>query len=155
MSIPKLAAPSGDLSKTIPGIWWLLSREDRTKDGETRSEPTLGHDPIAVLTYGGGHFAAQFMKRNRSAGAAAQIFYTAQNNSSAVDGYDAYFGTYEINELTGEVAHTLIGAITAANIGMTFMRSLRVNENKLTLQLETATAEGEPVVRTLIWDRIG
>jgi hypothetical protein len=154
MSAPILSIPSGNLSMAMPGIWWLLSREDWTKDGQLRIEPTLGNDPIAILTYGGGYFAAQFMKRNRSDDAANQIFYTAKNNSSAVGGYDAYFGTYEVNELTGEVAHTLIGSITPSNIGMTFMRNLRINNNRLTLQLETTTPEGESVIRTVIWNRI-
>jgi hypothetical protein len=39
------------------------------------------------------HFAAQFMKRDRSDNPANEIFYSGQNNTSAVGGYDAYLGT--------------------------------------------------------------
>jgi hypothetical protein len=155
MSSPQLSAPFGNLISDIPGVWWLLSREDRTKDGQRRIDPILGTDPIAILTYASTHFAAQFMKRVRSDDTADQVTYKGQNNTSAVGGYDAYFGTYEVNEQTGKVTHTLIGSITPSNIGLTVTRDLRVNDNKLIIQLETTTPEGEAVIRTLTWDRIG
>jgi hypothetical protein len=55
------------LSGTLPGTWELLSRIDVTDSGERRVDPALGDDPIAILIYDrSGHFAAQFMKRDRS-----------------------------------------------------------------------------------------
>lgn len=154
MGAPILLAPSGRLTTDIQGVWWLVSREDWTKNGEKRIDPTLGADPNGILCYAKTHFAAQFMKRDRTAGPANQVSYSGQNNTTAVAGYDAYFGTYEVNEETGKVAHTLTGSITPSNIGMTVSRDLRVNDDKLTIQLETTTLEGEPIVRTLIWKRI-
>ena len=145
---------STDLAKALTGLWWLLTREDWTKDGQQRIDPTLGADPLGILTYGGNHFAAQFMKRDRTVHATDQIAYSGQNNTRAVDGYDAYFGTYEIDEQTGKVAHTLMGSITPANVGITVFRDLQVNGDQLKIQLETTTAEGEAVVRTLIWKRV-
>jgi hypothetical protein len=59
-----------------------------------------------------------------------------------------------VNEKTGKVLHTLIGSITPSNIGITVSRDMLVNENNLTIQLETTTPEGEPVIRTLTWKRI-
>ena len=57
---------SQPLSTTLIGTWELLSREDFTRKGERRIDPSLGADPIAILTYDrGGYFAAQFMKRKR------------------------------------------------------------------------------------------
>ena len=154
MSIQILSTPSGNLATAMRGVWWLLSREDWTKDGQQRIDPTLGADPIGILSYAGTHFAAQFMKRNRSDNPANQIFYSGQNNTSAVGGYDAYFGTYEVNEQTGKVAHTLIGSLTPSNIGITVLRDLRVNDDNLMIQLETTTPDGEPITRTLVWKRI-
>src|SRR3954469_18485709 len=61
----ELAQP---LSVALPGTWELLSRRDVTDGGEPRTDPSLGADPVALLIYdGSGHFAAQFMKRDRSA----------------------------------------------------------------------------------------
>ncbi len=154
MSLPLLAEPSINLSANMQGVWWLLTREDYTKSGEQRIDPILGTDPIAILSYAKNHFAAQFMRRDREAGHSSPTIHTGQNNTSAVGGYDAYFGTYEANEKTGKVLHTLIGSITPANIGMTVSRDLRVNENTLIIQLETSTPDGEAIIRTLTWKRI-
>ena len=154
MSSPILSAPAGELATAIRGIWWLLSRKDWTHNGERKTDPTLGADPFGILSYTSTHFAAQFMKRDRTEDPGAQIFYSGQNNTSAFGGYDAYFGTYEVNEQTGKVAHTLIGSITPANIGITVFRDMRVNGDQLMIQLETTTPGGEPITRTLTWKRM-
>lgn len=146
---------SVDLQKNIQGTWWLLSREDHTKDGERRIDPTLGAEPIAILVYANNHFAAQFMKRDRSAELITQATSAGQNNTSAMGGYDAYFGTYKVDERTNRVAHTLVGSINPANIGMTVYRDLLVEGDKLTIKLDTTTQEGEPVTRTLTWKKVG
>ncbi|TMI79263.1 MAG: lipocalin-like domain-containing protein [Bacteroidetes bacterium] len=71
-----------------------------------------------------------------------------------MSGYDAYFGNYAVVEETGQVSHTIVGSISPGNVGMTVLRNLRVDENKLTIQLETTTTEEEPITRTLTWKRI-
>ena len=151
-----LPPPSGDLAKKIIGVWWLLSREDWTKDGEKKIDPTLGADPFGILFFTATHFAAQFMKRDRSDSANNQTVFTAKNNTSAVGGYDAYFGTYKLDEQAGQSEHTLIGSINPSNAGIKVVRDLRVDdEDQLIIQLPTTNAEGEPITRTLIWKRIG
>lgn len=135
---------------TFEGSWRLLSRIDRAADGTTRNEPTLGSDPVAMLTYVAGSFAAQFMKRDRSS---APTLAATHNNTGALGGYDAYFGSYTVGA-DGMVEHRLLGALTAANVGMTFQRRLTVKNGLLVIELETATAAGEPVTRTLTWERI-
>jgi len=154
MGKPILPSPSGQLSVEIRGVWWLLSREDRTKDGYQRIDPVLGADPLGILTYAVTHFAAQFMKKDRTENTADQVIHSGKNNTSAVGGYDAYFGMYEVNEQTGMVAHTLVGSITPSNTGVTVLRNLRVSDNKLFIQLETKTVEGEAITHTLLWKRI-
>lgn len=154
MNTKLLPNPSPNLPKVMQGVWWLLSREDWTKDGQRRIDPVLGSDPIAIISYAKNHFAAQFMKRNRTEDVTNQISYSGQNNTVATGGYDAYFGTYDVEIQTGKVSHTLIGSITPSNIGMTVSRDLRVNKDELTIQLETTTPQGEQITRTLIWKRI-
>jgi hypothetical protein len=149
-----MTTSSDKLENKIQGTWWLLSRKDHTKDGEKRIDPILGSDPVAILVYANNHFAAQFMKRERNSDSISQASGAGQNNTSAIGGYDAYFGTYEVNDGTNQVAHTLVGSINPANIGMTVYRDLHVDDDKLTIQLETTSQEGEPVTRTLTWKRI-
>ena len=88
---------TNNLSTGILGVWWLLSREDWTKDGQQRIDPILGSDPIAILAYGKDHFSTQFMKRNRT-DSDIQPNQPGKNNTSAIGGYDDYFRTYRINE---------------------------------------------------------
>jgi hypothetical protein len=143
------------LGTQLVGTWRLIAREDRTLDGEPRIDPVLGPDPVAILTYdAGGSFAAQFMKRDRSPAAApAPPAAPGSNNSTAVNGYDAYFGTYTVDDSTGTVTQTLQGAISAADIGKVVTREMRVIDGQLTIQLQTTNASGEPIVRTLRWRR--
>ena len=145
---------SDSLENTIEGTWWLLSREDYTKDGQRRIDPVLGSDPIAILVYANKYFAAQFMKKHRNAESITHPTSAGENNTAAIGGYDAYFGTYQIDERTGQVAHTLVGSINPANIGITVYRNLEVKEDRLIIKLDTTTPEGEPVTRTLTWKKI-
>lgn len=136
------------------GTWRLVSRIDRAADGTIRTDPALGSDPLGMLTYARDRFAAQFMKRDRSTTSGQHAAGSGKNNTSAVGGYDAYFGTYRVGE-NGLVVHRLEAALTPGNVGLEVARSLAVEDDALTIVLETATEQGEPVTRTLSWERIG
>lgn len=143
------------LSETLPGSWQLLSRIDITASGERRPEPSLGEDPVALLIYDrGGNFAAQFMRRDRSVdvpeGASG-----ARNNSRAQGGYDAYFGTYTIDDENGTVTQHLTGALSRENVGLVLTRAMAVARDTLIITLDTNAADGAPVTRTLTWRRVG
>jgi len=145
-----------DLSTLLIGTWELLSREDNTHAGERRLDPALGANPIALLIFDKeGHFAAQFMKRDRNAAVEAESVNLAPNNSRARGGYDAYFGTYNADDPLGTVTTRLVGALSAENVGQVFTRTMSVIGDELTIRLETATASGEPIIRTLRWRRVG
>jgi hypothetical protein len=143
------------LGSQLIGTWRLVAREDRTFDGEPRIDPVLGADPVAILIYdASGSFAAQFMKRDRSQTATLATALTpGGNNSTAVNGYDAYFGTYTVDESSGTVTQTLQGAISVGDVGKVVTREMRVLDGKLTIQLQTTNASGEPIIRTLRWTR--
>jgi hypothetical protein len=160
---PDPSSPSEPLSKVLVGTWELLSRVDRTAAGERRIEPGLGEDPVALLYYdGSGHFAAQFMKRDRAMdappaphGAVAVGGTGAPNNSRAQGGYDAYFGTYTVDDSRSTVTQRLLGALSPENVGLVLTRAMIVEGDRLTIALDTAAADGEPVRRTLVWRRAG
>ena len=141
------------LAEDLIGTWRLIDRIDRAADGTVRPEPTLGSDPLAMLTYTGERFSAQFMKRDRQTNASDASTAAGRNNTSAVDGYDAYFGTYRIVG-AGVVRHKLEAALSPGNIGMEVERTLAVVDDQLTITLATTTRTGEPVTRTLRWNRV-
>jgi hypothetical protein len=141
------------LEAKLRGSWELLSRIDRTSDGRQVQEPSLGSDPIAFLVFDqAGRFAAQFMKRDRANVQDARA--AGSNNSLAVGGYDAYFGTYQVDEASGNVKTLLVAALSPQSVGQTFTRQMRVDDDILTLELDTTTAAGEAVHRTLRWRRV-
>jgi hypothetical protein len=147
--------PARPLSETLPGTWELLSRVDRTASGERRVEPSLGEDPVALLYYDrSGHFAAQFMKRDRST-VVDDAPAAGANNSRARGGYDAYFGSYAVNDAEGTVTQRLLGALSAENVGLVLTRGMTVEGDRLTIEVETTSPEREPLVRTLTWKRVG
>lgn len=142
------------LASRLIGTWRLLSREDRTPDDEVRVDPGLGSDPLAVLVYdAAGNFAAQFMKRDRSEAMPATRAAAAENNSVAVGGYDAYFGTYTVDEETGSVTQHLLGALSRGDVGKVVTREMLVDRDRLTIHLATRGVDGEPITRTLVWER--
>jgi hypothetical protein len=85
--------------------------------------------------------------------AAAAVASAAPNNTRAQGGYDAYFGTYTVDDAQGTVTQTLVGALSAANVGQVLTRSMSVEGDTLTIAVDTAAADGEPVTRTLVWRR--
>src|SRR5678815_153284 len=98
------------LSSALRGSWLLQSRIDVTRSGSRHHDPLLGEDPVALLIYDDtGHFAAQFMKRDRAAASSVVPTVAGRNNTMAQGGYDAYFGTYKVNDATGEVTQHLLG----------------------------------------------
>jgi hypothetical protein len=142
------------LATHLIGTWRLVSREDRNAAGERRIDPGLGADPVALLVFDmAGNFAAQFMRRDRSSGEVAVATRVGANNSTAVNGYDAYFGKYTVNEASGLVTTTLQGSLSPEDVGSVFTREMQVDGNSLTIRLATTSADGEPVTRTLIWER--
>jgi hypothetical protein len=143
------------LSSQLIGSWRLRSREDRTADGELRIDPFLGPNPVGLAVFDrAGNFTAQLMKRERDADAPPTIRAAIANNTAGVDGYDSYFGRYVADDSTGVVTQTLEGTISPGDVGRVVTRQMRVENDVLTIQVETSTIDGETVMRTLVWERV-
>ena len=143
--VDPLPAPTSDLARTMLGLWRLVAREDHDAAGVKRIDPVLGADPLGMLSFSPGHFAAQFSRRDRSAPSAG----SGANNSAAVDGYDAYFGRYTLDPSAGTISLTIEGSVGAANVGKSFVRDVRVIDDRLIIQLGTTTPAGVAVTRRL------
>jgi hypothetical protein len=136
------------------GLWRLLSREDFDQGGGRHIDPIMGPTPIGLLCFGPTRFAAQFMNPDRS-GTTVPSPVSGPNNSGAINGYDAYFGSYTIDATAGTVTVLLDGALSPANIGQAFVRDIRVAENHLWIQLKTTAVDGTAITRTLAFARDG
>ena len=154
--VPLLRAQSP--STPLVGSWTLRSRMDRDGNRVLPADGPLGSDPIGLLIYDGQqHVATQLMARRRDSSTAVVAPQAPQdpNNSAASGGYDAYFGRYEVDTVTGTVTHILEGALSPADVGRRLSRHFRLHEDSLTIWFEARRADGRPVQRTLVWIRSG
>jgi hypothetical protein len=97
------ATSPGDISGTrgqLVGAWRLISRVVSWEDGTPVQDPDLGATPRGYLIYDlSGHMAVQIMRLDRPTAIDCGTLSTAPpDNSQSVNGYDAYFGTYSIDE---------------------------------------------------------
>ena len=139
--------PNQSLATAIVGIWKLKSREDVDAAGHVHIDPFLGRDPLGILCFGPTHFSAQFMKRDRSAQDNVLQLVETKNNTARANGYDAYFGTYTVNDIEGTLTTRLEGSISPANVGDTYVRNVHVVNDELIVQLETTAADGTQIGR--------
>jgi hypothetical protein len=155
MKKDSLPPPTANLAVAILGIWKLKSREDVDAKGKVHTDPLLGREPLGILCFGPNHFAAQFMKRDRSGQDSLLERAQAKNNTVGVNGYDAYFGTYSVDSVAGTLTTRLEGSISPANIGDTYVRDVRVVDNELIIRLQTTAVDGTAITRTNTFSRIG
>ena len=140
----------------LVGTWRLISRVVTLEDGTAVHDQDLGSAPKGYLIYDpSGHMAVQLMRADRavamdcrSSGAA-----TSDNSPQIFTGYEAYFGTYTIDESAHTVTHHLEGALAPADIGRNLVRQFQISGDKLTIVLRT-TSSKEKQIRTLIWERV-
>jgi hypothetical protein len=143
------------------GSWRLVSRQSRRENGELEADAGLSTVPLGVLIYDqSGHVAAQLSRRDRTVAMvgkecqAAAATKGTPDTSQTVLGYDAYFGTYKINERDHIVTHHLEAALWPGDIGKDIDRHFTISGDQLTITFNTTTREGVKVMRTLIWERI-
>ena len=139
----------------LVGTWRLISRVVRLEDG-TAVQEGLGSTPKGYLMYdSSGHMAVQLLRPDRPAAIDCSPSGSPQSDNSPqlLNGYEAYFGTYTIDETNHTVTHHLEGALAAADVGKSLVRSFQVSGEKLTIVVRTSSPK-EKQIRTLTWDKV-
>ena len=85
---------------------------------------------------------------------AAIITKGAANSTQAILGYNAYFGTYTVNEHDGTITHHLEAALFPGDIGKDIERHFTISGDQLTYTFNTTDREGAKISRTVVWQRI-
>jgi hypothetical protein len=155
-------APSGlSVSEQLVGSWRLVSRESKKENGEVVPDPGLATVPLGILIYDrSGHVAAQLSRKDRTVSILADECQAAATTKGTPDtaqtifGYDAYFGTYKVNEREGIVTHHLEAAIFPGDVGKDIERHFAISGDQLTITFNTTTRESVRVTRTLKWERL-
>src|SRR5215212_3597724 len=104
------------------GAWRLVSVEDREPDGGSINP--YGERPAGLLFYDEtGRMSVQIMRRNRrllSSNDWGEV--PAEEVKSAVEGFTAFFGTYEINEAESYIIHRVEGHVLPNSVGKELRR---------------------------------
>jgi len=112
------------LKDRLVGSWKLISRRSERTNGEPIADPGLAATPSGMLIYDNlGHVAVQLARQGRTiegirneCGTLATM-QTSPNTANTALGYDAYYGTYTLNEKDGIVTHHLEAAVWPGNVG--------------------------------------
>jgi Domain of unknown function (DUF4440)/Lipocalin-like domain len=140
-------SPSSELNarERLIGSWKQVSDEETLPDGSV-----VRLDEVGLLTYdASGHMSSQTMRRS---------VYGAQVPSDAIylnNGYDAYFGTYTIDETKHTITHHVEGSVARQLVGKDLVRSFQFEGGRLilkptngdehwTVDFETNRKYGEP-----------
>lgn len=127
------------------GAWLLVSQYSFYPDG--RRQPSRGEQPAGILIYdGAGNMAVQLMRTDARAGE----FTDLSTLETAMQGFLAYFGRYEVDAARGVVRHLIAGASYAAYRGTTQIRRYTFAGDTLTLE---APSPLDDSVRVLAWAR--
>jgi hypothetical protein len=99
--------------------------------------------------------AVQLFRPDRPTAIDCSTSASAQSDNSPqlLNGYEAYFGTYTVDETNHTVTHHLEGALAAADVGRNLIRQFQVSGDKLTIVARTNSPK-ERQIRTLTWERV-
>jgi hypothetical protein len=140
--------------KQIVGAWELESRTVRKANGEVLLDPVLGQRPIGRLFYdASGHMMLQMMRQQRAQAIGVPPNPQDAANPRIVLGYDAYFGTFSVNEADATITHHVEGSLFPEDLGKDFRRSFRIEGGTFTLSFTSKSPEGFDVTRTLRFRR--
>ena len=132
------------------GTWKLVSSEYRFADGERLKLYDTG-----ILMYDAqGNMSVQLMQHNRPAFAKSdRLSGTLEEIKTAFQGYQAYYGTYTIDEKQRTVTHHLQGSLLPNWVGVDQVRYFDLEGDRLTLRTPTLPLRDRDAVGYLVWQR--
>ena len=115
----------GSVKEKLIGAWRLAWEEEQGVDGKMNH--IVDHQGTIVYTRDG-HMSVQIMLPSDRA--------RDVNNPVKYDqgGYEAYYGTYEVNELAHTVTHHVQGSLVRALVGKDVTRVYRFADGQLILK---------------------
>ena len=142
-------------SDQLIGVWRLLSAEFHTSDSKILYP--WGKNATGLIVYSaGGYVAAQIMNPDRPHFVSRDnLKGTPAETKIAFDGYQAYFGTFEVDEKEKTVIHKIQGNLFPNAVGVVLKRFYEFSGNdRLTLSTPPMSMGGERITGTLVWERV-
>jgi len=142
------------LHQQMVGTWKLVSIQAQYPDGRLDSDPDLGPHALGYLIYdSGGHMCAQLMNPDRFDWRNPPNANPAEAKA-AIDGYEAYCGSYEVQERDGLVIHYRELALVPNQARSSVQRHVSFVGNHLVIKLVDKARSGQPLKYTLTWERV-
>lgn len=150
------ALPRNPGTGKLVGTWKLVSIDERDAQNRRVTPLDYGANPVGLLMYDAkGYMSAQAMRRDRPRLASEDVHRaTPEQAQAAFVGYNAYFGTYEVDELAGVVIHHVEGSMIPNWEGGRQHRRFTLSGNTLVLEPPAFQAGGETRSRRLTWQRV-
>jgi hypothetical protein len=137
------------------GVWKLLSAEFHTTEGKVIY--LWGKNATGVIIYSEeGYISGQIMKPDRPKFASRDnLKGTPEEAKLAFDGYQAYYGTFDVNDAENMVIHHVTGNLFPNAVGIDLKRYYEFSANgRLTLRTPPMWMGGEKVTGSLVWERL-
>ena len=137
----------------IVGNWKLISFETRLSSGEVRHP--MGPAPIGRIIYDDkGNMAVIVSRSDRSTMTSPdKTRASLQEKGVALDSFDAYFGTYSVDEARKAVIHHIEGALFPNWVGTAQERFYLFAGDRLELSTAPIAYGGDTAVAVLVWQR--
>lgn len=116
------SAPPGPARERLIGAWHLVALANPGPDGKIT--PLTGLTGTLIYTRDG-HMSVQIMYPESD---------SALSNDYIKSGYEASFGTYEVDEATHTVTHHVEGSITRGLVGKRLTRAFHFSAGYLIIQ---------------------
>jgi hypothetical protein len=152
----EVAAGNAASRSRLVGTWKLVKIEERDAQGRLVTPLDYGPDPVGMLMYDAtGHMSAQAMRRDRPRLPSDDVHRASPEQAKmAFVGYNAYFGTYDVDERAGLVVHHVQGAMIPNWVGGHQQRRFTLTGDRLVLEPPEIQAAGEKRTRRLTWERV-
>ena len=137
-SVGQDRSPNDGIRAQFVGAWRLVSLEREGADGKTHTSDSTG---LLVFTRDG-HISVQVMERNPQAQATADAEQYSQG------GYEASFGSYEVNENGHTFTFHVEGSLVRSLIGKDLPRAFELSGTQLIVK----SARSEEHWR-VVWER--
>ena len=116
----------------------------------------MGEHPTGSIVYlASGYMAVQIMRDPRPAmpgdgddGAMTQA------KAAAMDGYYAYYGTYEVDARSGTITHDVKASLRPDEVGKRYLRYYEQVGDRLTLTTMPPHEKHAAAFNRLVWERI-
>ncbi len=138
---------------SVVGRWKLISINAENPEGDVRFP--YGQDPFGMLMYDAdGYMSLLIMRRGRSTFVSGDMLGgTPEEIKEAFEKFEAYCGTYEVDEEKSIITHHIEGARFPNFERMEQVRFFEFFANRLITKSNPIPSLGTEWVVNLIWER--